>query len=70
MDRTGYRRSDSRPGYWRNGARSQSSQRYVKYRFGSRLRSQSKGARSQTKNNSTNRVQGGHNLKSSKRPKS
>ena len=40
MERNGYKRSDSRKGYWRNGA-AQSLQRYVKDRQGSRFRSQS-----------------------------
>ena len=46
MERKGLKRSDSRQGYWRNGA-AQSSQRYVKDRQESRFRSQSGGARVQ-----------------------
>merc|ERR1712112_817400 len=43
MERNGYRRSDSRKGYWKNGAAA-SVNRYVKDRNGSRFRSQSNGA--------------------------
>lgn len=70
MDRIGYRRSESRPGYWKKGARFQSSQRYVKDRFGSSFRRQSKDARLQSKNNSMNKAQGGCCLKSGEKPKS
>ena len=40
MERNGGKRSDSRRGYWRNGA-APSAQRYVIDRHGSRFRSQS-----------------------------
>ena len=70
MERTGYRRSDSRPGYWMNGARSQSSQGYIKDRFGIRFRSQSKGVKLQSKKSLMNKAQGGYSLKSGERPKS
>ena len=40
IERNGCKRSDSRQGYWRNGA-VQSLQRYVKDRLGSRFGSQS-----------------------------
>ena len=40
MERNEYRRSDSRNGFWRNGA-AVSSQRYVRDRQGSIFRSQS-----------------------------
>ena len=43
MESNGYRRSNSRNGYWRN-RNAQSLQRYVKHRQGSRFRSQSGGA--------------------------
>ena len=43
MERNGYKRSNSRNGFWKNGA-AVSSQRYVKDRQGSRFRSQSGGA--------------------------
>ena len=65
MDRIGYRRSESRPGYWKKGARFHSLQRYVKDRFGSRFRSQLKGAKSQSRSVSMNRAQGGFNSKQS-----
>ena len=42
MENNGYRRSDSRKGYWRNGAAA-SNQRYVRDRNGSKFRSQSGG---------------------------
>merc|ERR1712089_27976 len=42
MEKNGYRRSDSRKGFWRNGAVA-SSQRYIRDRNGSRFRSQSGG---------------------------
>merc|ERR1712089_90541 len=42
MENNGYRRSDSRKGFWRNGA-AVSSQRYIRDRNGSRFRSQSGG---------------------------
>merc|ERR1711867_33816 len=42
MERNGYRRSDSRKGFWRNGAAA-SSQRYIRDRNGSKFRSQSGG---------------------------
>merc|ERR1712177_192626 len=42
MERNGYRRSDSRKGFWGNGAAA-SGQRYIKDRNGSRFRSQSGG---------------------------
>merc|ERR1712002_819081 len=42
MERNGYKRSDSRRGFWRNGAAA-SNQRYIKDRNGSRFRSQSNG---------------------------
>merc|ERR1712041_34040 len=40
MEKNGYRRSDSRKSFWRNGA-AESSQRYIRDRNGSRFRSQS-----------------------------
>jgi len=43
MERNGYKRSDSRRGFWRNGAAA-SNQRYIKDRNGSRFRSQSNGS--------------------------
>ena len=43
MEKNGYRRSNSRNGYWKNGAAA-SVNRYVKDRNGSRFRSQSGGA--------------------------
>ena len=43
MESNGYRRSNSRNGYWRNG-NAPSLQIYVKHRQGSRSRSQSSGA--------------------------
>ena len=51
MERNGYKRSNSRNGFWKNGS-AVSSQRYVRDRQGSRFRSQSGGAgfdRSQSK---------------------
>ena len=47
MERNGYKRSNSRQGYWRNRA-VQLAQRYAKDRHGSRSRSQSGGARVQS----------------------
>ena len=43
MEKNGYKRSNSRNGYWKNGAAA-SVNRYVKDRNGSRFRSQSNGA--------------------------
>ena len=43
MGKNGYKRSNSRNGFWKNGAAA-SAQRYVKDRQGSRFRSQSGGA--------------------------
>ena len=45
MKKNGFRRSDSKRGYWRNG-NAPLGQSYVKKRFGSRFRSQSGGIRS------------------------
>ena len=42
MEKNGYQRSNSRKGYWRNGAAA-SSQRYIRDRNGSQFRSQSGG---------------------------
>ena len=41
MNMRGYKRSDSRPEFWRNSARSQTSQCFIKDRFGSKFRSHS-----------------------------
>ena len=43
MEKNGYKRSNSRNGFWKNGAAA-SAQRYVKDRQGSRFRIQSGGA--------------------------
>ena len=48
IERNGHNHSESRPGYRRNG-RSPSGQRYMKDRNNSRFRSQSNGARSQSR---------------------
>ena len=65
----GYKCLDLNPAFWRNG-KAPSSIRYLRDGKNSRFRSQSKGARSQSRYGSMNRTQLGLNSKCGERPKS